>query len=103
MGQAPNCQELKGGGQGLGCAQGQGRLGCSGANHREHCLAYQVGEGNTKGLSVEIEFQGASPGVQVHTQSVPLTPLGSILLLSTTMLQNIGYKLQLSEVPPVMN
>lgn len=98
MGQAANCQKLKRGRQGPGCAQGQGRLSCSGANHREHCLASQVGESNTKRFSVEIEFQGASPGVHVHTQSVPLTPLGTILLLSTTMLQYIGYQL-----PPTMN
>ena len=90
MGQAPNCQELKRGGQGLSRAQGQGRLGCSGAYHREHGLASEVGEGNTERLSVEIELKASSPEVQMHTQSVPLTPLGAILLLSTTMLQYIG-------------
>ena len=69
-------------------AQGQGRLGCSGAYHREHSLASEVGEGNTERLSVQIELEASPPEIQMHTQSVPLTPLGTILLLSTTMLQS---------------
>ena len=89
MGQAPNCQELKRGRQGPGCAQSQGRLGCSGAYHREHCLASEVGEGNTEWFSVEIELEIATPGVKMDAQPVPLTPLATILLLSTTVLQHI--------------
>ena len=59
---------------------------------REHSLASEIGEGNTKRLSVEIELKASSPEIHMHTQSVPLTPLGTILLLPSTMLQNIGYQ-----------